>query len=101
MAWDHGWTFLVVEAAEKIGVAMAAPKGASDFETLAVSLKRCPDTELKLSESGVTFIAVLPSGRGLKRQRLQSLTRRVVDNWRKLSRRHHLLRAPVPPLRLA
>ena len=31
--------------AEKLGSRCPAPKGASDFEELAASLKRCPDTK--------------------------------------------------------
>jgi hypothetical protein len=33
------------EAAEKVDFGAAAPKGACDFEGLAVSLKRYPDTK--------------------------------------------------------
>ena len=33
------------EAAEKVDFAAAAPKGASDFKRLTVSLKRYPDTK--------------------------------------------------------
>jgi len=31
--------------AEKLGFRCPAPKGASDFEELTASLKRCPDTK--------------------------------------------------------
>jgi hypothetical protein len=37
------------EAAEKVAVRRPAPKGASDFEELTVSLKRYPDTNLSFS----------------------------------------------------
>jgi hypothetical protein len=33
------------QAAEKLNIGRAAPKGAIDFEGLAVSLKRYPDTK--------------------------------------------------------
>jgi hypothetical protein len=33
------------QAAEKVGTRCPAPKGASDFEGLTVSLKRYPDTK--------------------------------------------------------
>jgi hypothetical protein len=37
------------EAAEKVDFAASAPKGASDFEGLTVSLKRYPDTTPEFS----------------------------------------------------
>jgi hypothetical protein len=37
--------FTTEEAAEKVNLAAAAPKGASDFRELTVSLKRYPDTK--------------------------------------------------------
>ncbi len=39
----------VQQAAEKVGARCPAPKGESDFEELAVSLKRYPDTNLNFS----------------------------------------------------
>jgi hypothetical protein len=37
------------QAAEKVDIRPSAPKGAIDFEGLAASLKRCPDTNLSFS----------------------------------------------------
>jgi hypothetical protein len=39
------------EAAEKADLRRSAPKGAIDFEGLAVSLKRYPDTNLEFFRS--------------------------------------------------
>ncbi len=39
------------QVAEKVGSLCPAPKGASDFEGRAVSLKRYPDTELEFFRS--------------------------------------------------
>jgi hypothetical protein len=36
------------QAAEKVDFRCPAPKGAADFEELAASLKRCPDTKPEL-----------------------------------------------------
>src|SRR5208282_6726126 len=46
------------QAAEKVAVRRPAPKGASDFEELTVSLKRYPDTNLSFSAACkvVTFL---------------------------------------------
>src|SRR4029077_12732488 len=43
------------EFAEKLGFRCAAPKGASDFEELMPSLKRCPDTKRSLSRECEPF----------------------------------------------
>jgi hypothetical protein len=32
------------QAAEKVGIRFPAPEGASDFEEVTASLRRCPDT---------------------------------------------------------
>jgi hypothetical protein len=40
------------EAAEKVGIRCPAPKGASDSEEVAVSLKRYPDTNPSFSAAG-------------------------------------------------
>jgi hypothetical protein len=39
------------EAAEKVDIRRSAPKGEFDFERLAVSLKRYPDTKLEFFRS--------------------------------------------------
>jgi len=39
------WTVLPWKAAEKVNFAVSAPKGASDFEGLTVSVMRYPDTK--------------------------------------------------------
>jgi hypothetical protein len=50
-----GWSFSApnqrLEAAEKVDIRRSAPKGAFDFERLAVSLKRYPDTKLEFFSS--------------------------------------------------
>jgi hypothetical protein len=39
------------EVAEEVDIRRSAPKGAFDFERLAVSLKRYPDTKLEFFRS--------------------------------------------------
>src|ERR1039458_1719435 len=43
------------QAAEKVGCRRPAPKGASDFEELTASLKRCPDTKPEFFRSLLEF----------------------------------------------
>jgi len=55
----------VQQAAEKVGARCPAPKGASDFEGLSVSLKRYPDTNLSLAAfflEGQKFVVQKDSG---------------------------------------
>ncbi len=54
------------EAAEKVNLAVSAPKGASDFEGLTISLKRYPDTKPDFSAScdAMTFPFVLEHSSG-------------------------------------
>jgi TldD protein len=44
MRWRRRNWRSVIQAAEKVGFQRPAPEGASDFEELTASLKRCPDT---------------------------------------------------------
>ncbi len=52
------------EAAERIAVRRPAPKGASDFEELTVSLKRYPDTNLSFSAACEAVPFPKPTGEG-------------------------------------
>src|SRR5208283_4754054 len=52
------------QAAEKAAVRRPAPKGASDFEELTVSLKRYPDTNLSFSAACEAVPFPKPTGEG-------------------------------------